>query len=83
MCCSLSEEYLLAESPDPDQKIQLGYRSDLQQRFLGVWAEKQLLGTGQHQVPIIIQLTSSATSIQIKQYPTTLKTKREIAVYIA
>lgn len=30
-------------------------------------------GLAQHQAPIIVQLTSSATSVQIKQYPMTLK----------
>lgn len=37
----------------------------------------------QQLAPIIIQLTSSATSIQIKQYPRILETKVEIEIHIA
>lgn len=39
-------------------------------------------GLAQQQAPIIIQLTSSATFIQIKQYSRTLETKGEIAIPI-
>lgn len=42
----------------------------------------QLPGLIQHQVPKIVQLTSSATP-DYKQYPMTLETKREIAVHVA
>lgn len=67
----------------PNQKIQLDHLSDWQQRFSGVREETNAQGLAQHQIPIIVQLTRSAVRIQIKQYPVTLETKGEIAVFIA
>lgn len=59
--CPLSEEYLLAKSPLLNQKIELGFLSDLQQKFPGIWAETNLPGLAQHQVSIILSSTSSTS----------------------
>lgn len=64
-------------------KDTIGSSLSLTTKIARVWEETNPLGLAKHQASIIVGLTSSASSVQIKLYPMILETKGDIAVHIA
>lgn len=83
LTCPLSEEYLLTEETEnnnsgPDAPLP----QELQQKIPGVWAESNPPGLAAHRAPIVVQLSSTAIPVWVKQYPISQKARRDITVHI-
>ncbi|KAK1336354.1 hypothetical protein QTO34_004160 [Cnephaeus nilssonii] len=81
LTCPLEEEYKLHEGPSeaPPQDPCL---VRLREEILGVWVEGNPPGLAAHRPPIVIQLTSIATPVRVRQYPMSQKVKIGIAKHI-
>ncbi|KAK1336062.1 hypothetical protein QTO34_003862 [Cnephaeus nilssonii] len=81
LTCPLQEEYRLHEGPSeaPPQDPYLGR---LREEIPGVWVEGNLPRLAAHRPPILIQLTSMATPVRVRQYPMSQKVKIGIAKHI-
>jgi hypothetical protein len=58
------------------------YLSELREKIPHVWAESNPLGLANHHALVVVQLTSQAMPIQVKQYPINMEAKRGIAIHI-
>jgi predicted aspartyl protease len=63
----LSEDYLL--SITEQNPLETPYLSELRERIPHVWAESNPLGLANHHAPVVVQLTSQAMPIPVKQHP--------------
>lgn len=77
LTCPLSEEFLLTEDPGETMLAQsTSLLQELQQKIPGVWAESNPPGLATHRPPIVVQLTSTAVPIRVKQYPISQRSGR-------
>ncbi|XP_055978462.1 LOW QUALITY PROTEIN: uncharacterized protein LOC130031220 [Sorex fumeus] len=75
---SLDDEYkLFEESLEKTQGVE-----DWIQEFPEAWAETAGLGLATAQPPIVVSLKTSATPVQVKQYPMSLEAKEGIKPHI-
>lgn len=81
LTCPLEEGYRLHEGPSepPPQDPYLGR---LREEIPGVWAEGNAPGLAAHRPPIVIQLTSTATPVRVRQCPMSQKAEIGIAKHI-
>jgi hypothetical protein len=81
LTCSLSEEYLLSvtEQNPPETPP---YISELRKRIPHVWAKSNPPGQANHHAPIVVQLTSQAMPIPVKEHPINVEAKRDISIHI-
>lgn len=77
----LSEEYLLAILPDGERKEDT-VLEELQTQVPGVWAEANPPGLAVHQPPVLVQLTSTAQPVRIRQYPVPARARQGIAGHL-
>jgi hypothetical protein len=57
------------------------YLSELRKKISHVWAESNPPGLANHHDPIVVQLTSQAMPIPVKQHPINVERERGIAVH--
>ncbi|XP_014401619.1 PREDICTED: uncharacterized protein LOC102245440 [Myotis brandtii] len=77
----LQEEYRLHEEI-PKVPPENHFLQELRKAIPGVWAEENPPGLAKHRPPIIVQLTSSATPVRVRQYPISQKARVGIAKHI-
>ena len=77
----LSEEYLLAALQEGKDEV-TGVPEELRAMVPGVWAESNEPGLAAHQPPVIVQLLSTASPVQVRQYPVPARAKRGIARHL-
>lgn len=67
--CPGVEEYQLLSEPSPVQLESTPHLAELQVKIPGVWTEINPPGQAIDQAPIVVQLTTTTSPIQVKQYP--------------